>query len=54
MKIFNNTVWFINEFFLWLRGSQEAIICVNIEAQHFAFQTSTYQPTTIVGVKMYL
>jgi len=27
----------LNEFFLWLRGGQEAIICVNIEAKHFAF-----------------
>jgi len=49
--IIPDTVWFINQFFLWLRGGQEAIICVNIEAKHFAFPDK-YRPTTIVGVKV--
>jgi len=38
---YSDTVWFINEFFLWLRGGQEAIICVNIEAKHLAFPDKT-------------
>jgi len=49
-----DTIWLINEFFLWLREGQEAIICVNIiQAKHFAFPDK-YKPTTTVGVKMYL
>jgi len=38
-------------FLLWLREGQEAIICVNIEAKHFAFPDK-YQPTTTVSVKI--
>jgi len=36
--IIPDTVWIINEF---LRGGQEAIICVNIEAKHLAFPDKT-------------
>jgi len=41
----------INEFFLWLRGGQEDIICVNIEAKHLAFP-DTNLLLYIAGVKM--
>ena len=36
-----DTIWFNKEIFLWFEGDQEAILCVNSEANTLLFHTST-------------